>query len=321
MAGAKRRVVFMGSSRFAETILRKLAGNYAFELAAVCTRPDAKSGRGLKSGFGEVKKLALELGAPLLQPSGLKQPEEVEKLARLEPDFLVVASYGLLLPQPVLDLPSLAPLNVHASLLPLYRGAAPIQRAIMDGRPETGVSIMRLVKELDAGPVYAARSIPVAGLDHPSLESALAGAGADLLLDVMSAIADSGLEPVEQDHSKATYAAKLEKKDGIIDWRRPAAETEALIRGVQPWPGAQMTLEFEGSPVNLAVIRATLTGERAREPGAVRLNKKRLEVACGDEWLELVEVKPEGRRLMKGADFANGFMRVREGPCGRALMA
>lgn len=318
----KRRVVFMGTPNFAGRILRSLIEASEYEVVAVYTRPDKKSGRGLKTIYSEVKKIALENGLPLFQPASLKSPETVEQLRLLAPDYLVVAAYGLILPQAVLDIPSVAPINVHASLLPYLRGAAPVQRAIMENPEEeakTGVSIMKICAELDAGPVYAQKEVPINHMDYISLETALADAGATLLIKVLQDIDHGGLRPVPQDATKATYAHKLEKADGLIDWKKTADEVDALVRAVTPWPGAHCKFELSsGSNIQLTILKGYAGKECAEKPGTIFRHKNGISVACCDKWYELENVCPQGRKAMSAADFANGQIKVSQGICGMA---
>ena len=224
----------MGTPDLAAAVLRRLVRWPGGDVVAVYTQPDRPAGRGHKLTPSPVKKLALELGLPVHQPLNFRQEGAVDELAALKPDLLVVAAYGLILPQAVLDIPTVDTLNVHTSLLPRYRGAAPIQRAVMENwQPGdvTGVSIMRIVPALDAGPVYAQCEVPIGQHTAGSLHDALAEAGGELLLTVLDQLRDGSAQPREQDESRVTYAAKLAKEDGYIDWARPAAEVHARIRG------------------------------------------------------------------------------------------
>ena len=236
----------MGTPELAAVVLRRLADWPGGEVLAVYTQPDRPAGRGQKLRPSPVKEAALELGLPVRQPENFRDAESVAELAALAPDVLAVAAYGLILPQAVLDIPRLAPLNVHTSLLPRYRGAAPIQRAIMENwQPgaESGVSIMRMEKGLDTGPVYAQRRIALAEQTAGSLHDALAALGAEALLEVISELCDGTAVAVPQDEGLASYAAKVFKEDGYVDWSLPLAAVHAQIRGVTPFPGARTLLQ------------------------------------------------------------------------------
>lgn len=316
----------MGTPDFAAVILKELAQWPRGEVVAVYTRPDKPAGRGHKLTPSPVKRVAQELDLPVLQPGSLKNVAIQAELAALQPDVLVVAAYGLILPDAVLAAPRLAPLNVHASLLPRYRGAAPIQRAIMENwgpDAQSGISIMRVASRLDAGPVYADAALPIAEHTAGSLHDALARLGADLLIRVLDDLLDGRAEAREQDESCADYAAKIGKEDGFIDWNRPAAQVHAHIRGVTPWPGARVIFAFAGEaeplPLLLAPGRVGEPADDAR-PGELRHDADGLSVACADCWYRLLQVRPQGRKDMPVRDFINGRLRdLPEGICGRAL--
>lgn len=313
---AKRRIVFMGTPAFAGSILERLLSEDDFEVVAVFTRPDAASGRGLEKKPPEVKKIAQANGIPVHQPQSLKDPAWAELVASLKPDFIVVASYGLILPQAILDVA--LPINVHASLLPRFRGAAPIQRAIMDGwqkDAKTGVSIMRMEKGLDTGPVYMAREVPLENRGFGAVAASLASAGADLLVETLAAL--PGLEPVPQNNALATYAEKIGRDEGIVDWHRPAAEIAAKIRALEEWPGVSCVFHIGGEdcPVILLEGAPAVLPERS-EPGRLYAEKGKLYAGCGDGWLEILKLKPKGGKSMGGQAFVNGRCRVRKGDCG-----
>lgn len=316
----------MGTPDFAAVILSTLAQWPRGEILAVYTQPDRPAGRGHKLTSPPVKRLAQKLSFPVLQPQSLKCREAQEELAAFAPDVLVVAAYGLILPDPVLAAPRLAPLNVHASLLPRYRGAAPIQRVIMENwgpDAQAGVSIMRVSSRLDAGPVYAEAAMPIGEHTAGSLHDALADLGARLLLGVLDEILDGTATAEEQDESLASYAAKISKREGDVDWNRPAAAVHAQIRAVTPWPGARARFAFEGceEPVSL-LLSPGRVGEplRGEAPGSLCRSLVGLSVACADRWYELVSVRPRDRKDMAARDFVNGFLRgLPEGRCGLAL--
>ncbi len=322
----KSRIVFMGTPDFAAAILHRLAHWPRGEILAVYTQPDRPAGRGHKLRPAPVKLLAQKLGFPVLQPQSLTRPEAQAELAAFAPDLLVVAAYGLILPAPLLAVPRLAPINVHASLLPRYRGAAPIQRAILENwqdDAQTGVSIMRIVSRLDAGPVYAEAAIPIGEHTAGSLHDALADLGAQVLLGALDTIVSGTARAKEQDESLASYAPKIGKQDGAIVWDRPAAAVHAQIRAVTPWPGARARFAFQGreEPVVLLLSPGTV-GEplRGEAPGLMRRGPDGLSVACADRWYHLSSVRPQGRKDMPALDFVNGFLRgLPEGLCASAL--
>ena len=276
-----------------------------------------------------MKKLALELGIPVCQPASLKGAEAQAELAAFRPDVLAVAAYGLILPDAVLDMPRLAPVNVHASILPGLRGAAPIQRAVMEGwQPgaRAGISIMRIGSRLDAGPVYAMGDTPIGEHTSGSLHDALAELGAEMLVTVLDDLMEGRAVAVEQDESLATHAAKLGKRDGYINWTRSAAEAHAQIRGVTPRPGARTVLhldagtDFEARSMPLIVSPGTI-GETAAgtAPGSVRHDGQDISIACGDCWYTLGMVRPEGRKDMPVRDLLNGSLKnLPQGVCGEA---
>ena len=314
------RVVFMGTPSFAVPSLKKLADS--FEVALVLTRPDAVRSRGKKLEPSPVKEAALELGLPVIEANRMTE-DVLDRLRDVQADVFCVAAYGCILPDEVLHMAPLGCVNVHASLLPRWRGAAPIQRSILEGDAETGVSIMRIVPALDAGPVYAQCEVPIGEHTAGSLHDALAEAGGELLLTVLDQLRDGSAQPREQDESRVTYAAKLAKEDGYIDWARPAAEVHARIRGVTPWPGARLQARFDGQDELLPLL---LQPGRVDEPcdgvqpGSLRTDKKGLCVACADRWYRLLVVRPQGRKDMEAAAFVNGHLRpAQHGVCGMAV--
>lgn len=322
--GSKRRIVFMGTPAFAAPVLKALLDSENDEVVAVYTRPDKKAGRGLKTAFSDVKKIALEHELPIYQPASFRSREVVTELNALEPDYLIVAAYGLILPQEVLDIPKVAPINVHASLLPALRGAAPIQRAIMENPKEdgrTGVSIMKMLSGLDTGPVYGQKEVFIGRKDYKSLEVDLAQEGAALLLKVLDSIEYEGLEALQQDDSRASYAKKLEKSDGLIDWSKTAAEVDALVRAVSVWPGAQTSLSFASNPasVPVSILKGHVGGQCGEACGRIARHKDGLSIACGDRWYEIEKLRPQGRKTMSSADFANGQIKACFGICGHAV--
>ncbi len=298
------RVVFFGTPAFAVPTLDALARS-AHQLVAVVSQPDRPRGRGQRVSDGPVKARARALGVPVLQPERLRDPAFLEALAAVKPDLGVVAAYGKLLPASVLELPRLGLINVHASLLPKYRGAAPVHRAVMAGENETGVTIMRVVQALDAGPMLARVVRPI-GSDDTSdeVERDLAVLGADLLVHVVDRLAAGPIEEVPQDERLETYAPRLTRQDGIIDWTKPAAAIHNQVRGLHPWP-----LAFTFLDGRRVIIRRTAiaTGGGHDAPGTVvDAAGDILRVATGDGTLLVLDIQPEGRRPMTAREFLAG---------------
>jgi methionyl-tRNA formyltransferase len=305
------RIVFMGTPDFAVPTLLALAGQH--QIAGVVTQPDRPAGRGKRLMASPVKEAAHTLGLPLFQPETLREPEAVGQLAAWQPDVIVVAAFGQLLRPPVLALPQRGCLNVHASLLPRYRGAAPIPAAILAGDARTGVTIMRMDEGLDTGPILAQAECPITAEDTTAtLTVKLADLGAQLLLEVLPAWVAGQAESRPQDDSAATYCALLTKEDGHLDWKRPVAYLDRQVRACDPWPGAYTT--WDGR--RLKVLRARLrreepTGELAAGPGEALPGlvvdlEPGVGVVTGEGILELLEVQLAGKRPMAAIPFARG---------------
>jgi methionyl-tRNA formyltransferase len=298
------RIVFMGSPEFALPALRRLIES-EHEVVAVYTQPDRPTGRGRKLAPPPVKTLALEHGIPVQQPKSISKPESVEQMRALAPDIGVIAAYGQILRQPVLDVPRLGILNVHASLLPRWRGAAPIPAAILAGDAETGATIMRVVLALDAGPMLAAVRVPIEGSDTTgTLTPKVAEAGAALLMDVLPRYERGAITPIEQDDALATYAPQIEKTDALIRWDRDDAGTIARqVRAYNPWPMAYSYLE--GEPLRLVAVDS-FSGASVREPGTLMLAEGGFAVATHGGALAVREVQPPGGKIMAAAAYLNG---------------
>ncbi|HET9977343.1 MAG TPA: methionyl-tRNA formyltransferase [Burkholderiaceae bacterium] len=296
------RVAFAGTPVFAAEALRAIHAAH-FDVPLALTQPDRPAGRGLKLQPSPVKQLAQSLGITVAQPRSLKPdgkfPDDAlaarAALDAARPDVIVVAAYGLILPRWVLELPRLGCLNIHASLLPRWRGAAPIQRAIEAGDTTTGVTIMQMDEGLDTGAMLLAASVPI-GPDatSASLHDGLATLGARLIVEALDAAARGDLRPRAQPADGVTYAHKIEKAQGLIDWQRPAAEIERRLRAFDPQPGCHFV--FDGEP--LKVWRANVSAGFAAEAGRVAIDRDHFRVACGDgQALDLLEVqRPGGRR-------------------------
>jgi methionyl-tRNA formyltransferase len=298
------RVVFAGTPDFALASLRALVDADVVPVA-VLTQPDRPAGRGKKLTASPVKAFALEHGIDVLQPATLRDADAIAQLAELQPDILIVAAYGLILPQDVLDIPTHGCLNVHASLLPRWRGAAPIQAAILHGDPETGVSLMSMTAGLDCGPVYAAESIPIGKEDTAGeLHDRLAELGGQLLLRHLDDIMTGRLDAVEQDESQAAYAPKISKQDAVMDWRRSSHELQRLVRAYNPVPGAWF--EFGGERIKCWEVRRneSVSGE----PGeVVSSGRAGLTVACGVEALDLISLQRPGRGRVTGGELSGSI--------------
>jgi len=297
----------MGTPPLAAHILNRLldAQGALLRVVGVVTQPDQPRDRGLRSEPSAVAAAAQAHNLPILKPAKIRTPEFRAELAALEPDLIVVAAYGRILPDPVLAVARLMPINVHASLLPRHRGASPVEGALLAGDRETGVTIMRITSQMDAGPMLLARTLPIAPDDtQASLKAKLAELGAAALLDAIDAIARGEIVETAQDEALATYTRPIEKAHAIIAWDADAAQIERMVRAYDPWPIARTTLR--GEP--LLVHRAALAedGGGAAEPGAIVDLKRAPVVQCGRGRLALLEVQAAGRKRMAAADFARG---------------
>jgi len=298
------RIVFAGTPDFSVPPLQALLDS-PHEVVAVYTQPDRPAGRGRKLMASPVKQVAEAAGIPVCQPRTLKDETAIAELAGYTPDLMVVVAYGLLLPQAVLDIPRLGCVNIHASLLPRWRGAAPIQRAVQAGDERTGVAIMRMEAGLDTGPVYLARETVIGERETGGqLHDRLSTLGAEALMAALPGIADGSLPAVSQDADEATYAHKLEKKEGRIDWSLDAAAIDRQIRAFNPWPVAFTTLGGETLRIWDA---APLSGTQSSGvPGSViTASKAGVDVATGGGILRLLAVQPAGKRQMAVAEFLN----------------
>lgn len=299
------RTVFLGTPGFAVPTLERLAAD-GHEVIAVFTQPDRPKGRDQTPAPPPVKETALRMGIPVFQPERIRRPEVVEQLAAMKAEVMVVVGYGQIIPQSIIDLPPLGIINVHASLLPRYRGAAPIQWAIANGETVTGVTTMRIDAGLDTGDILLMSETEIGAEETaPELASRLAVMGADLLSETLRGLEAGAITPRPQDHSLATYAPILKKEDGLIDWRRPAREIFNRCRGFLPWPG--IYTYFRGQLLHIWKARpAQETAVGA--PGTLQPLRRRLLAACGGETaLELLELQVEGRKRMSAADFLNGY--------------
>jgi methionyl-tRNA formyltransferase len=309
------KTVFMGTPDFAAAVLARVLDFSDADVIGVYSQPDRPCGRGHKCTPPPVKSLALEHGLPVFQPLNFKTPEAVAELAALGPDVLLVAAYGLILPQSVLDIPTLGPWNVHASLLPRYRGAAPIQRAILSGESQTGITIMRMEAGLDTGPMLIKEAIPIGpGETAGSLHDRLAALGGEMAVKALELLAAGPVSPTPQDNALATHAPKITKADTVIDWNRPAAEVHARIRAMSPRPGAyfHMIAPGEKRHIRLQAFPGRYTHDLPPDtpPGCVLgVNAGDLAIACADGVYHLGHVQPSGKKCMDATSFACGYLR------------
>jgi methionyl-tRNA formyltransferase len=298
------RIVFWGTPAFALPALRAL-GDEGFDVLAVVTQPDRPAGRGREVTKSAVKKQAEAEGIPVLQPESARDPAFIAALRGLKPDLSVVVAYGQILKPEVLSIPRLGSVNIHGSLLPELRGAAPVQWAIIRGLEATGVTIMRMDAGLDSGPMLLRVEEPIEPDEAAcELSGRLAEIGAEALIESLELIEEGQLVPEEQDHTRATYAPKLGREQARLDWSLPAAEVGRWIRGLDDTPGAWSPLGATG-PVKL--FRPTPDGGATGEPGTVlETRDDGIVVACGDGALVIREVQPPGKRRMNAADWVRG---------------
>jgi len=305
------RIVFAGSGTFALPSLRALVEG-GQEVVLVLTQPDRPAGRGRSVRIGPVKGFAAERGIPLSQPEDVSAPAAVRRIREARPDLLVVVAYGQMLKRRLLDLPPYGAVNLHASLLPKYRGAAPVHWAVINGETETGLTVIAMTEQMDAGDILGQRATPI-GPDETAgeLYDRLADLGARLVTEIVREISREEVARRHQNETRATYAPRLKKEDGRIDWDKPAEVAYNHIRGVTPWPGAFTFLPAgrKKRPLRVLVDRAARSpaspGKAA--PGEViSAGAKGIEVACGRGAVRLLELTPAGKRRMRAADFLNG---------------
>ncbi|MGC2762945.1 MAG: methionyl-tRNA formyltransferase [Candidatus Binatus sp.] len=300
-------MVFMGTPALAARILERLvtASGANFRLVGVVTRADQPRGRGLGTEPSEVGALAARRGIPTLKPVKIRTPEFLSELKAFAPDLLVVAAYGRILPDSILSVPRIAPINVHASLLPRHRGATPVEGAILAGDAETGVTIMRIVARMDAGPMYLQRRISIESSDtQGTLKEKLAELGADAMLEAIDLAARGALVETPQDETLATYTARVEKKDAVIDWTAGAVQIERMTRAYDPWPVARTRLGADEVLIWRAAVEDP--GSSGHAPGTIVSVKPNPVVQCGTGQIRLIEVQGAGRKRMSAADFLRG---------------
>ncbi len=295
----------MGTPAFSVPSLRALLER-RHEVASVVTQPDRPAGRGQAPRLSAVKQLALAHGIPVLQPDKLRDPAFLEQVRQLSPEAILVAAYGKILPRSLLDLPPRGAINVHGSLLPKYRGAAPIQRALLAGDPATGVTIMQMNERMDAGDILLQQEVPIRPDDtSASLSARMAEAGAALLVETLDRLERGEVRPEAQREQEATLAPMVRKEEGEIDWRRPAVEVERAVRAFHPWPSAYARLGGKLLKIHRAEVRPPAPG--APPPGTiVRAAGDDLEIATGDGTLALLDLQLEGKRKLGARDFLAG---------------
>jgi len=298
------RIVFAGTPEFAVPPLQMLLGT-GHRIVAVYTQPDRPAGRGRKLTPSPVKQVATAHHIPVFQPPTLKAEEDQAQLRALEPDVLVVVAYGLILPKAVLEIPRLGCVNIHASLLPRWRGAAPIQRSVLAGDAETGITLMYIEPRLDAGPMLHKKTCRIARLETAGeLHDRLAQLGAEALAEILPDLETGNIRPEIQDEAQVTYAAKLEKAEAVLDWTLPALELERRVRAFNPWPVA----ETQWRDTTLRVWLAEALDETARAaPGTVLDRERTLDVATGQGVLRLLEVQLPGAKRVAARDFLNAY--------------
>lgn len=304
---AALRIIFMGTAELSCASLEKLARDRQFQIAAVVTQPDKPKGRELKLQFSPVKILAQRLNLPILQPAKTRDEKFISELRELKPDLIVVVAFGQILPQTILDLPKFGCVNVHMSLLPKYRGAAPIQSAILNGDMETGVTIMKMDAGLDTGPILSQRRLPILPEDHSqTLHDQLAPLGADLLVETIPHYVVGKISPKPQSSEGVSYAAKIKKEDGKIDWNESAEKILNRLRAFTPWPGVFTFLKTETSPPLLKIWKAEVV-ERSGQAGEIlEAGKNGIVIACGKNALRILELQREGGRRMSAQEFLAG---------------
>jgi methionyl-tRNA formyltransferase len=297
------RVVFMGTPDFAVPTLAEIVGQ-GHEVLAVYTRAPAAAGRGMDLKPSPVHRMADRFGIPVFTPKTLRSEEAAQTFRDLGAEVAVVVAYGMILPRAILDAPELGCLNLHASLLPRWRGAAPIQRAIMAGDDETGIAVMRMEEGLDTGPVAMAEKVTITpDMNAGELHDRLMGLGADLMVRALAALSRGGLTFTPQSEEGVTYAHKITNEDGRLDWSKPASALHNQVRGLSPFPGAFFSADFGKGPERVKVLRSA-KAEGAGAPGTL-IDPSGV-VACGEGALRLLQVQPAGKQAMGADEFLRG---------------
>ena len=298
------RIIFAGTPDFAASALNALLEN-KYKVVAVLTQPDRPAGRGLQVTPSPVKKLALQHEIPVMQPLSLKDDEVQKQLASFNADVMIVAAYGLILPLAVLQGPRYGCLNIHASLLPRWRGAAPIQRALLAGDRETGITIMQMDEGLDTGAMLLKKICPITLQDtSQTLHDKLANLGAQAIIETLHKLEQSGLSAIAQDPSQATYAEKLSKAEAQLDWQQSASQLARAVRAYNPFPGAYSSI----NGITVKMWQASETAEMQNEAGTVlEVNKQGIKVACGQGTLILEVLQKSGGKAVPSSQFVQGF--------------
>lgn len=301
-----KKVIFMGTPEFSTGVLKRLIEDETVEVIAVVTQPDRAVGRKKIITPTPVKVVALEHDIPVYQPEKLSGSQELEELMQLDADLIVTAAYGQFLPTKFLNFPRFGAVNVHASLLPKYRGGAPIHYAIMNGDKETGVTIMRMVAKMDAGAIISQRAIPITGEDDvASMFEKLSIVGADLLIETLPALFAGTITEVEQDEALVSFSPNISREQEQIDWNKTAAEVDCFVRGLRPWPTSFTVLN--GNRVKMWGVALT-DKQTTKAPGSLFVEGGRLYVACGSGTvLEITRLQPAGKAQMDAKAFMNGF--------------
>ncbi len=298
----------MGTAELSGASLEKLFADKRFSIVAVVTQPDKPKGRDLKLTPSPVKVIAEKLNLPVLQPLKARDEKFISELRELKPDLIVVVAYGQILPQTILDLPTHGCLNVHTSLLPKYRGAAPIQWAIADGKPETGVTIMKMDAGLDTGAILSTRRTPILATDDSQiLHDRLAQLGAELLVETIPDFVAGKILPQPQPAEGSTYAAKIKKEDGRIDWHLPAQKIWNRLRAFTPWPGAFTFLKSEPKPQLLKIWKVEVVEKSGIAGTILSADKTGIVVGCGENALRILELQREGGKRLTAEQFLAGF--------------
>ena len=302
------RIIFMGTAELSGASLEKLFGDKRYSVLAVVTQPDKPKGRDLKLTPSPVKVLAEKLNLPVLQPLKARDEKFISELRELKPDLIVVVAYGQILPQTILDLPPFGCLNVHTSLLPKYRGAAPIQWAIADGEPETGVTIMKMDAGLDTGAILSTHRTPILPTDDSQiLHDRLAQLGAELLIETISTFVAGRISPQAQPAEGSTYAAKIKKEDGRIDWNLSAQKIWNRLRAFTPWPSAFTFLKTELKRQLLKIWKVEVVGKSGIAGTILSADKTGIVVGCGENALRILELQREGGKRLTAEQFLAGF--------------
>lgn len=299
------RIVFMGTPDFAVPCLEALV-NHGYEVAAVVTQPDRPKGRNRELSSSPVKVAAIRLGIPVLQPEKIRAEEALVQLESLGPDLLITAAYGQILPKRLLELPKMGCINVHASLLPRWRGGAPIHRSIIEGDDASGVTVMRMVQALDAGAMLSQVVVPIEEHDTVgSLHDKLAAAGSELLIETLPFILDGSIADIPQDEQDVTYAPNLTREDEKIDWSKGAKTIFNQVRGLNPWPVAYTT--FHGQVFKIWLTQVLQETGREQVPGTViRRDNEQLWVQTGEGIIRITEIQPAGKKRMAISEFLRG---------------